>query len=100
YRLVQRGVLSGSSWIFGAGALFAAMSLAAMPPQAGFVSEWYLLQTFFQGFHLSSLASRLTAALAAAGLALTAAIGFATYIKVFGIGLLGRAGRKAAAVPA
>ncbi len=100
YRLVQRGVLARSSWIFGAGALFAAMSLAAMPPQAGFVSEWYLLQTFFQGFHLSSLASRLTAALAAAGLALTAAIGFATYIKVFGIGLLGRAGRKAAAVPA
>ena len=37
------------------------MSLAAMPPQAGFVSEWYLFQTFFQGFHLSGLASRLTA---------------------------------------
>ena len=49
---------------------------------------------------MRSLASRLTAALAAAGLALTAAIGFATYIKVFGIGLLGRAGRKVAAVPA
>ncbi|MGB8737072.1 MAG: proton-conducting transporter membrane subunit [Rhodomicrobium sp.] len=100
YLLVQRGILARSSWVFGVGALFAAMSLAAMPPQAGFVSEWYLLQTLFQGFHLASLASRLTAALAAAGLALTAAIGFATYIKVFGIGLLGRAGRKVAAVPA
>ncbi|MGC2629104.1 MAG: proton-conducting transporter membrane subunit, partial [Rhodomicrobium sp.] len=99
YLLVQRGILARSSWVFGVGALFAAMSLAAMPPQAGFVSEWYLLQTLFQGFHLASLASRLTAALAAAGLALTAAIGFATYIKVFGIGLLGRAGRKVAAVP-
>jgi hydrogenase-4 component B len=90
YTLVQRGILGRSPWIFGLGALFAAMSLAAMPPQAGFVSEWYLFQTFFQGFHLSSLASRLTAALAGAGLALTAAIAFATFLKVFGIGLLGR----------
>jgi formate hydrogenlyase subunit 3/multisubunit Na+/H+ antiporter MnhD subunit len=99
YRLVQRGILDRSSWVFGVGALFASMSLAAMPPQAGFVSEWYLLQTFFQGFHLSSLAGRLTAALAAAGLALTAAIGFATYLKVFGIGLLGRPARKLSGVP-
>ncbi len=99
YALVQRGILSDSSWIFGAGALFAAMSLAAMPPQAGFVSEWYLFQTFFQGFHLSSLASRLTAALAGAGLALTAAIAFATYLKVFGIGLLGRRERNSGATP-
>ena len=99
YRLVQRGILARSSWIYGMGALFAAMSLAAMPPQAGFVSEWYLFQTFFQGFHLVSLGSRLTAALAGAGLALTVAISFATYVKVFGIGLLGRGERSAAPVP-
>jgi hydrogenase-4 component B len=98
YKLVQRGILARSSWIFGVGALFAAMSLAAMPPQAGFVSEWYLFQTFFQGFHLTSLASRLTAALAGAGLALTAAIAFAIFIKVFGIGLLGRPERNGAPV--
>lgn len=100
YRLVQRGILARSSWAFGLGALFAAMSLAAMPPQAGFVSEWYLFQTFFQGFHLTSLASRLTAALAGAGLALTVAIAFATFIKVFGIGLLGRPETKISSVPA
>jgi hydrogenase-4 component B len=39
---------------------------------------------------LTSLASRLTAALAGAGLALTAAVAFAVFIKAFGIGLLGR----------
>ncbi len=100
YDLVQRGVLRESSWVFGAGALFAAMSLSAMPPQAGFVSEWYLFQTFFQGFHLSSLASRLTATLAGAGLALTVAIAFATFIKVFGIGLLGRRERNGSRIPA
>ncbi|HEY5225896.1 MAG TPA: proton-conducting transporter membrane subunit, partial [Methylovirgula sp.] len=37
YALVQRGILRRSSWIFGLGALFAAMSLSALPPQAGFV---------------------------------------------------------------
>jgi len=99
YGLRERGVLGQSSWIFGVGALFAAMSLAAMPPQAGFVSEWYLFQTFFQGFHLSNLASRLTTALAGAGLALTAAIAFATFVKVFGIGLLGRKEHNGSAIP-
>ncbi len=93
YSLIQRGILAHSPAAFGIGVLFAGMSLAAMPPQAGFVSEWYLFQTFFQGFHLSSLASRLTAALAGAGLALTAAIAFAVFIKVLGIGLLGRDGQ-------
>jgi NADH:ubiquinone oxidoreductase subunit 5 (subunit L)/multisubunit Na+/H+ antiporter MnhA subunit len=100
YALAQRGILRNSAWIFGAGALFAAMSLAAMPPQAGFVSEWYLFQTFFQGFHLSNLTSRLAAALAGAGLALTAAIALATFVKVFGLGLLGRDGHAAQRVPA
>jgi hydrogenase-4 component B len=99
YALTQRGVLARSPWIFGVGAVFAAMSLAAMPPQAGFVSEWYLFQTFFQGFHLTNLASRLAAAIAGAGLALTAAIAFATFVKALGIGLLGRSGQERAVVP-
>jgi hydrogenase-4 component B len=61
-----------------------------MPPQAGFVSEWYVFQTVFQGFHLDTLASKLAVALAGAGLALTAAVAFATFIKILGVGLLGR----------
>jgi hydrogenase-4 component B len=75
--------------IFGVGALFAAMSLAAMPPQSGFVSEWFVFQTVFQGFHLPGMGGRLVLALAGAGLALTAAVAFATFVKLFGIGLLG-----------
>lgn len=82
-------IANRTSWIFGVGALFAAMSLAAMPPQAGFVSEWYVFQTVFQGFHLPGMGGRLVLALAGAGLALTAAVAFATFVKVFGIGLLG-----------
>jgi hydrogenase-4 component B len=94
YSIFHSDLLRRSSWVFGLGALFAAMSLAAMPPQAGFVSEWYVFQTVFQGFHLSTLGGRLAMALAGAGLALTVAIAFATFVKVFGIGLLGRSARS------
>ncbi len=81
---------AGKYWLFGVGALLGAMSLSAMPPTAGFVSEWFVFQTVFQGFHLPNLAGRLVLALAGAGLALTAAVAFATFVKAFGIGALGR----------
>jgi hydrogenase-4 component B len=100
YAIFHSDLLRRSSWTFGLGALFAAMSLAAMPPQAGFVSEWYVFQTVFQGFHLSTLGGRLAMALAGAGLALTAAVAFATFVKVFGVGLLGRSSRAVTPVPA
>jgi len=99
YAILHTDLLRRSSWIFGLGALFAAMSLAAMPPQAGFVSEWYVFQTVFQGFRLDTLAARLTMALAGAGLALTVAVAFATYVKVFGVGLLGRTSAIEGAAP-
>jgi len=76
------------------------MSLSAMPPQAGFVSEWFVFQTVFQGFHLGTVADRLAMALAGAGLALTVAVSFATFVKVFGVGLLGRSARTAPPVSA
>jgi hydrogenase-4 component B len=94
YSILHTDLLRRGSWLFGIGALFAAMSLAAMPPQAGFVSEWFVFETVFQGFRLDTLPGRLVMALAGAGLALTVAVAFATYVKVFGIGLLGRSGRK------
>jgi formate hydrogenlyase subunit 3/multisubunit Na+/H+ antiporter MnhD subunit len=92
YRLAQRGWLRPAGLAFGIGALFTAMSLAAMPPQIGFATEWLVFQTLFQGFHLSGLSGRLVLALAGAGVALTAAVAFATFVKVLGIGLLGAPG--------
>lgn len=91
YRIAQRGWLRTAGLAFGIGALFTAMSLAAMPPQIGFASEWLMFQTLFQGFHLSGLGGRLTLALAGAGMAITAAVALATFVKVLGIGLLGSA---------
>ncbi len=98
YAIVHTDLLRRSSWLFGLGVLFAAMSLAAMPPQAGFVSEWYMFETVFQGFRLDTLTSRLVMSLAGAGLALTVAIAFATCVKVCGVGLLGRATRTFAPI--
>lgn len=88
-RLTPRGLLAGRAPWLGLGALISVMSLAAMPPQAGFVSEWYLFQTFFQAFHIASLAGRLALVLGGAGLALTAAVAFAMSVKLFGLGLQG-----------
>lgn len=98
YSIFHSDLLRRSSWVFGFGALFTAMSLAAMPPQAGFVSEWYVFQTLFQGFHLGTLGARMAMALGGAGLALTVAVAFATFVKVLGIGLLGRSLRTVAPV--
>jgi len=89
YDLVQRGWMRTSGVLFGVGAVFSAMSLCAIPPQAGFVSEWYVFQTVFQGFHLPSFAGRLVLVLAGAGLALAAAVSLATFVKLLGLGLLG-----------
>ncbi len=88
YRIAYSG--AGSHWFFGAGALLAGMSLAAMPPTAGFVSEWFVFQTVFQGFHLPNLGGRLVLVLTGGGLALTAAIAFATFVKLIGLGVLSR----------
>jgi len=99
YRIAQNGWLRRAGVAFGIGALFTAMSLAAMPPQIGFVTEWFTFQTLFQGFHLSTLGGRLTLALAGAGIALTAAVAFATFVKLLGVGLLGAGESSAPRIP-
>ena len=100
YSIRQAGWLRRMPRLLGVGALLAAISLAAVPPVAGFVSEWFVFQTVFQGFHLAGLAGRLALALAGALLALTAAVALATFVKLLGLGLLGDRGDTAvAAVP-
>ena len=89
YLIMQNGLLKKFGVLFGIGSLFGAMSLCAMPPQIGFVSEWFMFQTLFHGFYLQNLFSRLTLIIAGAGMALTAAIALATFTKALGIGLLG-----------
>ena len=50
----------------------ASLTLAAIPPLGGFVSEWFTFEALLQGFRMPTLLSQLLCALAAAALALTA----------------------------
>lgn len=90
HQIRQGAILRHAPLTLGLGAIFGAMSLAALPPTAGFVSEWYVFQSLFHDFVLAGDGSRIALALAGAGLALTAAIALATMVKLFGVGLLGQ----------
>ena len=96
YHIAYSG--AGRHWFFGVGALLAAMSLAAMPPTAGFVSEWFVFQTVFQGFPADLSRRPADARAHRRGLALTAAVAFATFVKVVGLGVLSRNRVQAASV--
>lgn len=69
----------------------ASLTLAAVPPLGGFVSEWFTFEALLQGFRLPDLLSRLLCALAAAALALTAGLGLLAFAKLFGFSFLGPA---------
>lgn len=89
YTVRQSGLVRSMPWL-AAGAWLAALSLAAVPPMPGFISEWFGFQTLFHGFSLHTLNARVELVLSGAGLALAGAIGVATFVKVVGLGLLGR----------
>lgn len=67
------------------------LTLAAIPPMGGFVSEWFTFQALLQGFRMPTLLSRLLCALAAAALALTAGLGLLAFAKFYGSMFLGQA---------
>lgn len=71
------------------GVLIGILSIAALPPFNGFVSEWLTLQTFLRSAEISSLGIKMVFALCGAGLALTAALAVTCFAKVFAMGFLG-----------
>ncbi|HEX3785839.1 MAG TPA: proton-conducting transporter membrane subunit [Pseudonocardiaceae bacterium] len=81
--LGRRMPFSGAA--FGIGAL----TLAGLPPTAGFVSEWFLLEALMQQFRLSGLDFRLTLALTGALVALTAGFAAVAFVRVLGLVVLG-----------
>jgi formate hydrogenlyase subunit 3/multisubunit Na+/H+ antiporter MnhD subunit len=68
----------------------AVLTLAAIPPSAGFVSEWFTLEALLQGFRLDDTLARLLMALAGALLALTAGLSLLAFAKLFGSIFLGQ----------
>jgi hydrogenase-4 component B len=76
----------------------AVLTLAAIPPFGGFVSEWFTLEALLQAFRLHDTTARLLLALAAALLALTAGLALLAFAKVYGTVFLGRARSSIAAI--
>ncbi len=72
-----------------AGVGIASLTLGAIPPLGGFVSEWFTFEALLQGFLMPTLLAQLLCALAAAALAFTAGIGLLAFAKYFGFSFLG-----------
>jgi hydrogenase-4 component B len=71
------------------GFLIGTLSIAALPPFNGFVSEWLTLQIMLRSAELSSIGAKLVFTLCGAGLALTAALAVTCFVKVFAMSFLG-----------
>ena len=69
--------------------LIGSVSICALPPFNGFVSEWLTYQSLLSGFNSASIASKTAAPLGGAALALTGALAAACFVKAFGISFLG-----------
>ena len=96
------GLLRRMPWTAGA-FLVGSMAIAGVPPLNGFASEWLTLQALIHVALGPSLGLGLAGALAAAGLAATAALALFCFVKVIGLVLLGaprRAEAEAAVEPA
>jgi hydrogenase-4 component B len=97
------GGLARSLPVAAGGLGVASLTLAAIPPLGGFVSEWFTFEALLQGFRMPTLLSQLLCALAAAGLAFTAGIGLLAFAKYYSFIFLGparRARAQLAATPA
>src|SRR5450755_470071 len=83
----------------GTGLAVGSLTLAGLPPTAGFVSEWFLLEALMQQFRVPGLGYRLVLALAGAAVALTAGFAGVTFVRLTGLVVLGpplprRAGQR------
>jgi hydrogenase-4 component B len=68
--------------------LIGAVSISALPPTNGFVSEWLVFQSLFLGFQIPTVFLKLMLPITAAILALTGALALACFAKAFGIAFL------------
>lgn len=76
-----------TGWFF----LIGCISISALPPFNGFVSEWLTFQVALQAWSLESGVLRSVIPISAAMLALTGALAAACFVKVYGVAFLGKA---------
>lgn len=68
--------------------LIGAISISALPPSNGFVSEWLTFQSLFLSFMLPDILLKIMLPIGAAMLALTGALALVCFVKAFGITFL------------
>jgi hydrogenase-4 component B len=90
------GLIRALPWTSGA-MLVGSLSIAALPPFNGFVTEWLTLQTLLRSAELPSIPAKIVFALCGAGLALTAALAVTSFVKMYAMGFLGMSRSEGAA---
>lgn len=78
-------------------ALVGVLAIAALPPLGGFASEWLLFQAVLQGRELPQPLLQIAVPAAGGLLALAAALAAAAFVRLYGVGFLGRPRSAAAA---
>jgi len=68
--------------------LVGAVSISALPPSNGFVSEWLTFQSLFLSFEIPDVLMKIILPIGAAMLALTGVLAMACFAKAFGISFL------------
>ena len=84
-----RGTARRRPWS-GTGLAIGSLTLAGLPPTAGFVSEWFLLESLMQQFRVPGLGDRLVLAITGAAVALTAGFAGVTFVRLVGLVVLGK----------
>lgn len=74
-----------TAWTF----LIAALSISALPPSNGFISEWMLFQSMMASQAFTDITLKLALPFAMFSLAMTSGLAIATFVKAFGITFLG-----------
>jgi hydrogenase-4 component B len=93
------GIVRRMPWI-SAFFLIGVLSISALPPLNGFVSEWLTLQTILRSAVLASTPIKVVFAICGAFLALTAGLAVTCFAKVFAMGFLGMPRSEGAAAAA
>ena len=82
------GLLKRMPWT-GLFVLVGVLSISAMPPFNGFVSEWLMLESLLRSVELASLSIKMVFVAAGVALALTAGLAVTCFVRAFSMGFLG-----------
>lgn len=83
-----RGVARRLPWT-GTGLVVGSITLAGLPLTAGFVAEWFTLESLMQQFRIEGTGMRLATALAGALVALTVGVAGVTFVRLVSLTVFG-----------